>query len=77
MHSSQRAFLPVKRDVALQHLRLQPVRLELLPAIGTGKKTALIRVQLQIDHKRSGQFRLPKNQVSPVAQTKSIQEPFA
>jgi hypothetical protein len=34
-------------------------------------------VQLQLDHKRSGQFRLPKNQVSPVAQTKSIQEPFA
>jgi hypothetical protein len=74
MHPAQSAFVLVERNVALGHLRVQPVSLEFPPAKGAGQKAALVFVLLWFNHKRTQQLSIPKNQVSPVARKKSSQE---
>jgi len=77
MHAPQRAFALIERNVALNHLRVQPVCFEFLSAKSASKKPALIFVFLQFDHECAGQFNLRKNQVSPTARIKSCHEVFA
>jgi hypothetical protein len=67
MHAPQRALALIERNVALEHLRVQPVCFEFLRAKSAGKKPALIRVFLQFDHECAEQLSLRKNQVSPAA----------
>jgi len=69
MHAPQRALAPIEGNIALNHLRVQPVGFEFLQAKRACKKSPLIRVLLQFDHECTGQLSLRKNQVSPASRS--------
>jgi hypothetical protein len=54
MHTAQRSLLAVVRYVALRHLGIQTVLLKLPLTPGTGKETALIGLELQMNLNNSG-----------------------
>jgi hypothetical protein len=61
MHTAQRSLPAVVRYVALRHLGIQTVLLKLPLTPGTGKETALIGLELQMNLNNSGQFSLIEN----------------
>ena len=67
MHAAQRTPAPVERNIALNHLGIQPAGFEFPLTEGTRKKSALIFVQLRFYNESTWQLSLRKNQDSPAA----------
>ncbi len=65
MHSAQTALALVERNVALDHLRVQPAGLELPPAEGTCKKSTVVFVHFRFNHESAWQRSFRESQISP------------
>jgi len=53
MHAAQTSLASVERDVALDHVRVQPVGFEFPPAEGACKESAMVFVHFRFDHERA------------------------
>src|SRR4029077_18508907 len=67
MHAAQTSLALVERNVALNHVRVQPMGFEFPPAEGTCKESAMVFVHFRLAHERPLQLGFCKNQHSPAA----------